>query len=99
MPETRVHKTTANRIARKYKIEYNEGPGADIQTSRIAIEVEPPESVSAAMTQLQGYRKLVYIAGTNKEAVEKALEVTRGTTVGMMDSQGNIVKRSSRKKG
>jgi hypothetical protein len=44
MPETRAHKTTANRIARKYKTEYNEGPGADIQTSRIAIEVEPPSS-------------------------------------------------------
>jgi len=99
MPETRAHKTTANRIARKHKTEYNEGPETDIQTSRIAIEVEPPESVSAAMAQLQEYRKPVYIAGTNKEAVEKALEVTRGTTVGVMDSQGNIVKRSSRKKG
>jgi hypothetical protein len=51
------------------------------------------------MAQLQGYRKPDYIAGTNKEAVEKALEVARGTTVGVMDSQGNIIKRSSRKKG
>jgi len=48
MPETRAHKTTANRITQKYKTDYNEGPGAYIQTSRIAIEVEPPESVSAA---------------------------------------------------
>jgi hypothetical protein len=77
MPETRAHKTTANRIARKYKTEYNEGPGANIQTSLIAIEVELPESVSVAMAQLQRYRKPVYIAETNKEAVEKALEVTQ----------------------
>jgi hypothetical protein len=79
--------------------EYNEKPGAYIQTSRIAIEVEPPESVSVAMASLQGYRKPNHIAGTNHEAVKKELEVTRGTTSGVMESQGNIVKRSSHKKG
>jgi len=99
MPESKSHKTTANRIARKYRTEYNEGAGADIQTSRVAVEVEPPESVSDAMRQLQGYRRSAYIAGTNQEAVNKALEVTRGTTVGVMDSQGNIIRRSTRKKG
>jgi hypothetical protein len=51
------------------------------------------------MAQLQGHRKPVNIAGTNKEAVEKALEVARVTAVGVMDSQDYIVKRSSRKKG
>ena len=98
MPESRAHKTAANRIAQTYGTEYNDGPGADIQTSRLAVEVEPAETVSAAMAQLQGYRKPVYIAGTNQQAVEKALEITEGTTVGVMDSQGNIVKRSSRKR-
>ena len=32
----------------------------------------------------------------NKEAVEKAVEATEGTTIGVMDNQGNIVKRSTR---
>ena len=98
MPESKSHKTTSNRIARKYRTEYNKGAGADIQSSQVVVEVEPPESVSDAMRQLLGYRKSVYIAGTNQEAVNKALEVTKGSTVGVMDSQGNIVKRSTRKK-
>lgn len=98
MPESRSHKTTANRIARKYNTQYNEGQGADIQTSRIAVEVETPETVLDAKRQLQGYRKPVYIAGTNQEAVETALEITKGTTVGVMDNQGNILKKSARKK-
>ena len=97
MPESRSHRATANRIAKKHKTQYNEGKGADIQTSRIAAEVEPPESVADAMRQLQGYQKRVYIVGTNQEAVKKALEITEGTTVGVMDNQGNIVKRSTRK--
>ena len=99
MPESRSHRTAANRIARKYRTEYNEGPGADIQTSQAAVEVEPAESIPEAKRQLQGYRKRVYIAGTNQKAVEKALEATKGTTIGVMDSQGNIIKPSTRKKG
>ena len=97
MPESRSHRATANRIAKKHKTQYNEGKGADIQTPRIAAEVEPPESVADAMRQLRGYQKRVYIVGTNQEAVKKALEITEGTTVGVMDNQGNIVKRSTRK--
>jgi len=97
MPESRSHRATANRIAKKHKTQYNEGKGADILTPRIAAEVEPPESVADAMRQLRGYQKRVYIVGTNQEAVKKALEVTEGTTVGVMDNQGNIVKRSTRK--
>ncbi len=98
MPESRSHKATANRIAKKLDAEYNSQEGADINTARMAVEVEPPDSVSEAKRQLQGYRKPVYIAGTNQEAVEKALETTKGTTIGVMDNQGAIVKKSTRKK-
>lgn len=96
MTESKSHKTTSNRLAKKYRTEYNTGKGADIQTSNIAIEVETPETVADASRQLQGHNKPVYIAGTNKEAVEKAVETTEGTTIGVMDNQGNIVKRSTR---
>jgi hypothetical protein len=50
------------------------------------------------MRQLRGYRKPVYVAGTNKGAVAKALEATKGTTVGVMDNQGNIIRKSTRGK-
>lgn len=98
MAESKSHKTTANRIAKKFKTEYNTGAGADIKTKNIAIEVETPDTVSEASAQLHGHRKPVYIAGTNEKAVKKALEVTKGTTIGVMNSQGKIIKRSTRKK-
>ena len=98
MVESRSHKTTANRIAKKFKTEYNCGEGVDIKSKRATVEVETPETVADAPRQLRGHRGPSYIAGTNKAAVEKALEVTQGTTIGVMDSQGNIVKRSTRKR-
>ena len=98
MSESRSHKATSNRIAQKYRAEYNNGKGVDIKSPRATVEVETPETVGDAPGQLRGHRGPAYIAGTNREAVEKALEVTKGTTIGVMDNQGNIVKRSSRKK-
>ena len=98
MTESKSHKATSNRLAKKYKTEYNSGKGVDVQTNKVAIEVETPDTVADASRQLQGHKKPVYIAGTNKEAVKKALEATKGTTIGVMDNQGNIVKRSTRKK-
>lgn len=99
MTESRSHKTTANRIANKYGTEYQGHDGVDVVTSRIAVEVETPETVADGVRQLQGHRKPAYIAGTNQDAVEKALERTKGTTIGVMDSRGRIVKRSSRTGG
>ena len=96
--ESKSHKTTANRIAKIFQTEYNDGKGVDIKLPRAAIEVETPETVAYAPSQLRGLRGPVFIAGTNREAVNKALAVTRGTTIGVMDSQGNIIKPSFRKK-
>ena len=98
MAESLSHKRAANKIADKYKTEYNNGKGVDINTNRIAVEVETPETVNDGIRQLQGFKKKVYIAGSNKNAVDKALEVTKGTTVGVMDKDGTIIKRSSRGK-
>ena len=96
MSESRSHKTTANRLAALYDAEYHQGPGADIKAEGITIEVETPESVADAGRQLSGHRGPVYVAGTNKEAVEQALDRYGNSTIGVMDNQGNIVKRSTR---
>ena len=98
MAESRSHKITANRIAKKMNTEYNDGKGVDIKSTNATIEVETPETVADALRQLRGHRGPAYIAGTNKEAVKKAMETTKGTTIGVMDSQGNIVKPSTRKR-
>ena len=98
MAENRSHKTAARRIAKKYATEYNEGEGVDIKSERATIEVETPETVGDAPGQLRGHRGPAFIAGSNKEAVDKALELTKGTTIGVMDSRGNVIRRSTRKK-
>lgn len=98
MSESRSHKTTANRIANKFNTDYNNGKGVDVKSTKATVEVETPETVSDAPGQLRGHRGPAYIAGTNKAAVQKALEVTQGTTIGVLDNQGNIVKKSTRKR-
>lgn len=97
MAESRKHRQTAEKIARKKGVEYNPGKGPDIIGPGFAIEVEDADTMPDAMRQLQGYRRRVYIAGVDRQAVEAALVAAEGTTVGVTDSQGNIIKSSSRK--
>ncbi len=63
-----------------------------------AIEVETANTAKDGLRQLQGYNKPVYIAGADKAATDAALKATEGTTVGVMNSQGRILKRSTRKR-
>jgi len=92
------HDKTANRLASKKGVEYNRGQGPDVVTPRQAIEVETVDTVADGFRQLRGFTKPVYIAGADAAATEKALEAAKGTTVGVMDPQGNIIKRSTRKR-
>ena len=96
MSESRSHKTTANRLAAQRGADYNQGAGADIKADHITIEVETSETVADAGRQLRGHRGPVYVAGTNKEAVKRALDRYGDSTIGVMDNQGHIVKRSTR---
>ena len=58
--------------------------------------METPETVAGAGRQLSGRRGAVYVAGTNRDAVNRALERYRDSTIGVMDNRGNIIKRSTR---
>ena len=92
------HDTTAKRLARKERVEYNQGKGPDVNAPGRAIEVETANTVRDGMRQLRGFRKPVYIAGSSVRATEAALEAAQGTTVGVMDPNGRIVKRSTRRR-
>lgn len=96
MAESRSHKATANRIAEQLGTEYNSGKGVDIRSPIATVEVETPETVRNGVRQLRGHRGPVYIAGTNQAAVDAAMKKTEGTTVGVMDNQGRIVRSSTR---
>ncbi len=95
--ETRSHKIVGNRLAKKFKTQYNCGHGADIKTQSIAIVVVAPHAFAHAPRLLQGHRKPVFMAATNKAAIKKALAFTQGTSIGVMDNHGKIIKPSTRK--
>ena len=92
------HDKTAQGIAANKGASYNKGQGPDIKTSRQTIEVETVDTIKDAGRQLQGYRGPVYVAGADDAATDAALEHYDDTTIGVMDSLGNILKSSSRKK-
>ena len=92
MSESRSHKTAANRLAAQHDAEYNQGPGVDIKADHVTIEVETPETVADAGRQLRGCRGPVYVAGTNNEAVERALD--RGEPRGGMTAPSRCIPRS-----
>ena len=92
------HDRTAQRIAKRLGGTYNRGQGPDIKTREQATEVERAETVSDGLRQLKGFQKPVYIAGADAAATRAALEATEGTTVGVRDPNGRILKRSTRKR-
>ena len=93
------HDATAKRIARRYGAEYNRGQGPDIETPKMAIEVETLDTVHEASRQLQGLKKPVYVAGADSAATQSALvhNFSKTNTIGVMDHEGNILKESRRR--
>ena len=91
------HDKVALRLARKNRTDYNRGQGPDVKARNRVIEVETADTVRDGIRQLQGFRKPVYIAGADDNATQTALDASRGTTIGVMNSSGKIIKRSNRK--
>jgi len=94
---SRSHEAAANRIAQQHGVDYNKGKGPDVKAPHISVEVETQGNVSDGIRQLQGHGGPVYIAGANQQTVEEALRATEKTTVGVMDSQGRVVRSSTRR--
>ena len=92
------HDEVARSIAKKFGGEYNPRKGVDIVTGKAAIEVETERTISDAKRQLRGHHKPSYIAVTSQRSIDKAVEATQGTTIGVMDPKGKIIKRSTRKR-
>ena len=93
-----AHERVAKKLAKKYGAEYPPRAGVDVVTNNIAIEVETLGGVKQGIQQLQGHKKRAYIAGVNKATVQEAMAATEGTTIGVIDKDGNVVKPSTRKK-
>ena len=61
MSESRSHKITANRIAKKLKTNYTPEKGIDINSPKMAVEVETQGLVSEGIRQLQGHKNLLIL--------------------------------------
>jgi Holliday junction resolvasome RuvABC endonuclease subunit len=92
-----IHDEIAERIAEKVGTEYKAHKGIDIVKDK-AIEVETKKnSLSQGLQQVIRSQKPRYLA-VNKPNIKNALDVTKGTGVGVMGPTGRIIKRASRKK-
>lgn len=92
----KMHDIVANRIAKKRKTFYNFGAGPDIFDYPTMIEVVMAHEVEKGFQKMNGFEGPTYLAGATPLATERAQKLTRGTSIGVMNHLGNIVKRSSR---
>lgn len=91
--ESRQHKQIANKIAKIKGSEYHSDKGVDVRTATQAIEIEVDlKAFGHAKKQLAGSTRVPYLA-VPKSLVKEALEATSGTRFGVMDENGNVVKR------
>ena len=92
----KMHNIVAKRIAKKRNTFYNNGVGPDIFDYPTVVEVVMAHEVEKGFQKINGFDGPTYIAGATPLAVERAKKVTRGTSIGVMDQFGKIVKRSTR---
>lgn len=90
------HDREVKQLAKKVGGEYDPRKGADIVMSQIVIEYETKgEDFSSGIRQLQGYQKRRYL-GVPAGLVEKAMERTKRTKVGVITPNGKIRKPDGR---
>ena len=96
--ESRKHREIAEKIATQKSASYHSDRGVDIRTTEQAIEVEVDSGkFPEAKKQLAGTTKTPYLAVPNN-LLSKALDFVDGTRLGVMNENGNIVKRGRKKK-
>ena len=93
MPKSnKAHTATANRIARRYGGEVRGNGGPDVAADDMLIEVATADALRRGIKLLQEFPGRLYVAVTNQETVVDALRLTQGTSIGVMDPRGNIIK-------
>ena len=89
--------TVAAAIARRYGGTFHRGKGPDIRTDKVTINVETTKTLPTALGRLRGFRGPVYIACVNDDDLADACWYSQGKTVGIMNSEGRVVKPSTRR--
>jgi len=93
-----LHDQIAENLAKKFGTEYKKHKGIDIVIKDKVIEVETTkEGIYQGINQIKRSPKARYIAVDDKN-IQNALDATKGTGIGVMDSEGRIIKRAGRKR-
>lgn len=92
------HDEVANKLAKKFKTEYKSDKGIDLVTKDRVVEVEvKKDALAQGIKQVIRSQKPRYLA-VSKQILKNAITATQGTGIGVMNENGRIVKRASRKK-
>jgi hypothetical protein len=88
----KAHTATLNRIAHRYGATIRLEEGCHLQTPHGFVGVETAATVGRRIRDLKKRKGPAYVAVTNKESLAETLRASRGSRIGVMDPQGNIVK-------
>ncbi|WP_254513325.1 hypothetical protein [Anatilimnocola floriformis] len=88
----KAHTAVVNRIVTRYQGTALNGGLFDVSAGEWLIAVETTATLATTFARIQALTGTHYIAVTNQESLDEALRLTDGTSVGVMNSQGDIVK-------
>jgi hypothetical protein len=86
----KAHAATVRRLAERYGVQ--PGVQCDLLGPGWVIEVETAATVAAGIQKLLNETGRRFVAMTNRESIQDALELTKSTEIGVMSPQGDIVK-------
>ena len=87
----KAHTAVVRRILERYGGVSGDAQGVDIAANGLLIEVETTATLAEGFARLKELEGIRYVAITNKEAIEEALRLVKGTGIGVMDSHGNVL--------
>jgi len=90
----KAHTAVVNRIIARYQGTLADGGVLDVIAGPLLVAVETTATLATSFPQILAIEGTRYIAVTNQESLEEAKRLTEGTPVGVMNSQGDIVKEA-----
>ena len=91
---SKAHAATVRRLAERYAVQ--PGVECDLLGSDWVIEVETAATLAAGIQKLLHKTGRRFVAMTNRESIQDALELTKATEIGVMSPKGDIVKEAGR---
>lgn len=87
----KAHTATANRVARRYGGEIQNGDGPHVVTDEMDVYIVTTATMRPILRELTPDARPAYFAVTNQEAVVDVLKVVQGTHVGVLSPKGDIL--------